>query len=247
MLTALIAAAVVVQGSQAQAAPGPKPAELISKMLARYAEAKSLTGKIEYSQTAGQTSVKGQTELQYLRPDKLYVQQVFNSWRGKETYRIVSDGKRFVYNLPERLREPGHYDELTERVQQQGRNLEVRDMYGIGASGLFDKSVPLDIAIGRIDDLKIFRAQLATVNYLGQEKIDGQEAFLIGGEWKQYAEAAVSGSYKMAITDGGDLLAYSIKETVAQADAKLPPTDVVTSWKVMLTVNGNPDERLFKR
>lgn len=247
MLTHLLALAVMSQGAKADA---PTPAQLVSRMLARYSGATSLVGKIDYTQTAGKVAVHGETILQYVRPDKLYILQTMEA-PDKASYRVVSDGTKFNYSLPQDLPglipPDGKPGELVEPVDQSGKRLDLAGIYTIGSSGLVDKSVPLDIALGRLQGLKAFRAELASVKDEGVQSVDGVDAHIISGDWRQYDTAPVSGTYRLAITDGGDLLFYSIKELFADAELKMAPQEIVTAWRVSLKVDAPTDPSLFKR
>jgi hypothetical protein len=150
--------------------------------------------------------------------------------------------------------------ELIEDVVQYNYNsmtnmtVDLGQMYMIGGPGLpLHPAAPLDIAISQHDALKAFVDQLASVADQGDATINGHTAHLIGGDWRQYADAPVSGVYQLAITDEGDLLRFILKEKVADAglDAngsviRTPVIDVTTTWNIDLKVNGTVDESLFK-
>ncbi|MEA2553139.1 MAG: hypothetical protein QOJ65_1315 [Fimbriimonadaceae bacterium] len=257
MLTAIVA---VVAFTQAQDQPALKPSILVSKMFARYAKANTLVGKIEYTQTAeaqatqtGQqlkNALHGTTDVQYERPSKLYVKQVFEG-APRPAYRIVSDGSRFVYNIPAGSTptflgsEPS--SELLEPVNQKGFALTIGEIYQVGALGLYMKPAPLDVAIANNGDLRLFQSQLATLEDKGEETIDGMHARLVGGEWRSYKEATPSGGYQMAISDTGDLLRHVLKEKIADPTGQTAGVMVTTVWRVNLKVNATPDPALFKR
>lgn len=250
MITAFLALAVLAQN-------GPKPAELVSRMMNHYASANTLSGKLTYVQTAqgpdesGKTQVysaKGETDVQVERPNKIYVFQIMdghddNMNPTKIKARIVSNGSRFLYAVPMKFDVP--YEELRESVNQGGQNLKVGDIYNIGGSGLIVKPAPLDVAIGRTEDLKQFRDQIVSLEDQGQDTINGQTVHLVGGDWREYASAPPSAKYQIAISDAGDLLRYITKERVADPSGKLQPVEVTTTWNVDLKVNGSVDESLF--
>ena len=245
MITALVAFAAFAQG-QAR----PKPADLVSKMMDHYSQASTLSGKLSYVQTAAGYTAKGETIVQFERPNKLYVFQTFSGTDSPKA-RIVSDGKRFLYSVPQAARTQSlgvevPYQELAENVQQGNQVLNLGDIYNIGGSGLIIKPAPLDIAIGRLADLKMLRSQIVSVDDQGDDTVNGQAAHLVGGDWREYDAAPPSAKYQMAITDAGDLLRYSMTEKVADPSGKMAPIDVVTTWTVDLKVNGQVDQSLFK-
>lgn len=253
MLTALLA---LVSLPQAQFPP--KPADLVSKMMDHYSQANTLSGKLTYTQTAqgpdetGKMRVytaQGETDVQVERPNKIYVLQVMdghddNMNPTKVKSRIVSNGSRFLYAVPMKFDVP--YEELRENVNQGGQQLNVADIYNIGGSGLIIKPAPLDVVIGRTEDLKLFRDQIVSLDDEGRDTVNGQPVRIIGGDWREYASAPPSAKYQLAITDSGDLLRYTTKEKVADPSGKIQPVDVTTVWNVDIKVNGPVDESLFK-
>jgi len=253
MVTALVAIAVMGQGAAKQS-----PASYVSKMLARYYGLSSLTGTMHCSQTALGMSLDSETIIQYQMPNLLYIKQ---SMGGPEPAmsRIVSNGNRFLYSIPQDTKAtlfamgPDSLgSELVENVVQNQdgaqKTMSVGDIYVVGEGGLpLHPAPPLNIAINRKPDLKAFADQLATVEDQGTVQIDGHQAHLIGGDWRQYAVAPVSGTYQLAINEDGDLLRYITKETVFDPRAPgMKPTEVTTTWTVNLTVNGAVNPNLFK-
>ena len=109
--------------------------------------------------------------------------------------------------------------------------------------------MPLDIAFARSTDLKFRVAQWDTHNALGREMIGEQNAYVIGGNWREYPTAPVSGKYKMWITGDGDLLRYEEMLTIGipMQDPRAPMmTQLVTStWDVNIKINAQPGKSLF--
>jgi len=244
MITALVAFAALAQGQNRA-----KPADLVSRMMDHYSQANTLSGKFTYVQTAAGYSAKGETRVQFERPNKIYVMQQMDGHDDdmkptKLMARIVSNGSRFLYSVPKKFDMP--YQELRESVQQNRQVLDLGEIYNIGGSGLIIKPAPLDIAIGRLADLKTFRSQIVSLEDQGDETINGTQAHLVGGDWREYDSAPPSAKYQMAITDAGDLLRYTMSEKVADPSGKMAPIEVVTTWTMDVKVNGPVDEALFK-
>lgn len=217
------------------------PAALVSKMLARYSSAQTLVGTIVFVQSAAGASVTTTTHVQYEKPSKLYVRQVRASSDPAESS-ITCDGARFSYDVPKDVAAtPGQ--RLIETVEQGGVRLDVKEIYAASGRSLIDRSAPLDIAISRLEDLKFLRNQWATVESLGKTEQDGEVRQMVGGQWREYGTAAVSGRYTMWIGPQGDLRQYEVRERLAVRDQAA--TEVVSSWQVKLTVNGKPDPALF--
>lgn len=244
MLSALIVAFGLVGPQQAPV----KPSELVAKMLARYATAPTLKGEILYTQSAAGKSLTGRTEVQYQRPSKIFVNQKVES-ADLVASRIVSNGSRFLYSLPANLASgdmaADPHQVLVEPVQQE-QTLTIAEIYGVGASSLTPRPVPLDIAVGRKQDLMLFKSQIATLQDLGPATVDGQAVRLIGGDWRAYADAPVSAKYQMAITDQGDLVRYVQRELIADPRPNMAPIEVVSTWIARFDLSTPPDPKVFE-
>jgi|GEM_PF-851230 len=236
-------------------------AELVSKMLAYYAEAKSMTGTITLTATAnGQGNAQLVTTLQYELPSKLYISQV-NGGPHLMRWLVTSDGKSFSYDRPDnlplaprqRLVEPV-YQAIPTELNKDGtyvhRNYTVKEIYAVVArDSLGDRSVPLDIAIGRRDNLAHDDLTWMTVESGGKTTLNGVQANIVNGKWREFGNEATDlnhapGNYQMVITDEGRLLQYTISYLVG--DLKGVQAMLRETWDVDLTVNGKPDERLFQ-
>jgi len=268
MFTAVIAVAALLQG-QGQSRAGA----LVSKMLSHYYSANTISGNMTYQQSAvdpiqnQKFAIHGSTKVQIERPNKLFIVQT-SDLPGAGNGRIVSNGQRFLYNVPQDTRELTRTlgsdsqlsGQLIEDVVQfdynsQTKNiLDVAQIYTVGSAGLpLHPAAPLDIAISRHDALKAFSDQLASVSDQGTSTINGKSAHIVTGDWRQYVDAPVSGTYQLAITDDGDLLQYILNEQVepAGADSRggvvrmAQSISVTTTWNVDLAVNGPVDEKLF--
>jgi hypothetical protein len=256
MITAVLAIAVLLPRAQARTKAG----DLVSKMLAHYYGAQSLAGKISLTQSASDSQERGvahgEVDVQFQRPSRLFVKQSIDSKETRGIARIVSNGSKFLYSLPkdESLisadsgASPNR--ELVENVVQwndkEGKDqaLQIGEIYVIGRSGLYLKPEPLDLAIGQRSDLKSFVAQLATVEDRGDKTINGKTAHLIGGDWRQYDSAPVSGTYEIAISDDGDLIRYTRKESLAGPSNTV--VDIITQWDVDIQVGGQVDPKVFQ-
>ncbi len=241
MTSTLLLAAVSLTGLGAQEPGGVSPSELISRMLQRYSSARSLTGSIVLSVTTMGQTAQARTDVQFELPSKLYLRQS----RATASCLVTSDGKRFSYDAP-KLTWHDKGVRLVEPVSlSNGKTLAVRDIYAAATASLIDRSAPLDIAIGRREDLEFLRRQWATLRYQGKVSHDGAEVHAITGDWKEYGDAPrTSGSFRMLISDSGDLKQYAVSETV-----DVPPLGnktVVSVWEVSLTVNGKPNAELFR-
>jgi hypothetical protein len=167
----------------------------------------------------------------------------------------------FSYDAPENL--PGSNRRLTESVKQilpdkftvdsKGNrvpdfvNFDIRQIYAVGAGSLGDRSVPLDIAIGRREDLAHDNLQWVTVDINGKVKVNDVEGTSIVGKWRPYGDAAndprqISAHYEMVISEDGKLLRYTIFQPIEGGQG----SQLVLNWDVDLKVGGKPDPDLFK-
>jgi hypothetical protein len=238
MLTTFVAVATMTQ-----TAP-PKPAALVSKMLAYYHGSKTVTGQILFKQSANGQSKEGKTTLQIERPNKLYIRQDLQVMDMPPTVVVVSDGKNFSYSMP-LSKAPDGRGRLYERIKQADRDFTVGDIYLTAGGSIVDRSAPLNFIIGRQRDLDFHRQQWASLEYQNTEKIDGKTAHLITGRWKESpADPVATGWFQMAITAEGELMRYATKQTVQVQN--FDPVEITTTWTVKVTKDGKVDPKLFK-
>lgn len=246
--------AILALGLQTPAAGAQNvnPSSLISKMLAYYHDARTLTGTITMTQKVGDQAGSIVTTVQFETPSRLYVRQQKQIGDRRE-WMIVADGKHFAYDAPD-LRTSTTSKRLVEAqviedVKANGTRevvmrLGIREVYAAGAATLGDRSTPLDIAIGRTEDLRALRDQWATVSYKGTTEHSGKTVHVIMGDWRPYGNALPIGQYRMLVNDSGELLQFARSEPVAIGGKS---ESVLTTWEVKLEKNGAPDPRLFAK
>jgi hypothetical protein len=240
------------------------PAKLVSKMLRYYFEAQSLTGTIMYTATDGTGQVQVQTVLQFEKPSRIYLRQN-KGGKTPQQWLLVSDGKHFAYDPPAQLQNDltGSAPRLVEPVWQvvdkgpTGQimgNYSVRQIYAVEAPGLADRSIPLDVAIGRPEDLQHDNLQWMTVTADGQDSINGAPVTKITGKWREYGNQVTDvnyapGQYWMYIANDGKLIRYVVERSIPRDPQHPSFTDTYKlreTWDVDLALNGKPDPNLFK-
>lgn len=236
MIATAICVALLSRGSAPQANPG----KYLSAMFARYYAAKTLVGTITLTQGVGSESGVVETMLQYERPAKIYVGQRLKTASGR-TWLLTSDGKHFSYDKPDVTDHRG--GRLVEAMKNKEGTLDIGGIYAAAAQSLGDRSVPLDVAIGRRQDLDFVRRQWATVNAGDEVDVDGVKYLKIFGSWREYGDAVVTGKYAILVSADGDLREYVVTEPIVVNGQE---TTVTSSWSVRLKVDATPDEKLFK-
>lgn len=234
--TLLTAVLVTAGGQQASS-----PAQIISKMLARYAEAKTLTGTVVLTQAMGQQSGQLRSDLQIERPHKLFIRQV-KSTNPKDVRIITADGNYMSYNPPQLpWDDPGK--RLVESMKPNRSQLTLMDAYSAGTGGLLDRNATLDIVVGRRADLEYLRGTWATLEYAGTTEAESEKVHVIAGSWREYGNAAVTGRFLMWVTDSHDLRRYVVVENLLVGGQM---QRVESRWDVDIQVNAKVDDKLFK-
>lgn len=264
MISTIAALALLTSSSsQAQGQPVAQPAAqlpsaavLISEMMAKYAAAKTLTGNVESIIQSGKDSVKLSSYIQYDREKRgLYIRQVKEGGRKGQTV-LVSDGIRFMYANP--MSGAGHRDRVPYLVENAMRReasmtpqgpkvteipMNVGEVYIAGSLGLFDRNVPIDMAIARLEDLQFFRGQLVSFVNRGLEEFNGEKAYKISGQWKAYSSAQnAQGEYDLFITPEKDIVGYRTFETFALEKGVFK---IISTWLCRFKVGATPDPKLF--
>lgn len=242
MLTAL--AMIAMAQESPQVGQGSVNASLlVQKMIMYYNDAATMTGTIVMTTKVGDESGSITTTMQFESPSRLYIRQQ-KSTGDKRVWLVVSDGKRFAYDSPgvSAWEDPGK--RLLEPVAYPNMVFKVRDIYAATAKSLGDRSTPLDIAIGRTEDLKYVRAQWETVEYKGKSTHLGQEVNVVMGKWRPYGDAATQGQYRMLISPAGELKEFARSESIRPAGSE-QLLNVVVTWTVNLKKDGRPDPNLW--
>lgn len=256
-----VALSLAILGAPSAAPAKQTAAELVSKMLAYYQEANTISGTITLTASDGGGQRQLVTSLQYAKPSKLYIRQVKAGGTAMQ-WLVTSDGTEFSYDVPQDL--PGYtFNEHSHRLVEPVLQLTgeyvgktpvkapygVRQIYAAVAPSIGDRSVPLDVAIGRTEDLRHDNLTWMTVESGGKVTFNGAETNRVFGKWRPYGEASTDtvnspGQYEMLIADDGKLVRYSTFQFIRSPGG----TDVTLqlTWDVNLTLNGKPDDSLFK-
>lgn len=241
MITTLLA----VVALSSQVADQAKAAPIVSKMFARYAGARTLSGTIKTTAVCKYGAPTIDTKIQYERPSKLFLWQRANL-NTPLLGVITSDGLTFSYDNPSPERTS--HVRLVEAVKHGGVDQTVAEIFTAGATAMPDDTAPVRIAIARVEHLKYLKNQWATLELKGREAIDGIQTNHIVGDYRVDPASPVSGTFEMFITDDGDLMRFVMHTLIAPAanGTAIEPFPLDTTWECRLEVNGKIDPSLFR-
>ena len=228
----------------ANAVPQEKPTagQILTKALARYATATSVSGSILMTQSAQGQSINFITKLQYERPYKIYLYQQKNG-KNPDAWLLVSDGVLFSYNDPNDQRK---LKRNTEYVTQNGIDQKLADLYMAAEHSIGDLSPILDIAISQPIRLQRLKSQWATLNFEGNGKVNGVSVQRITGQLRIDAKTPPAGSFEIDVTDDGDIVRYSTIQKYSFPDISKDVVEVSTVWDSNLKVGGKIEPALYK-
>lgn len=188
-----------------QEPPRESPSQLLTRMMARYHDAKTLGGTITTRVTWENNRLEVDTTLWFERPGKLYLKQATNLG---PRYLVTADGQEFSYDKPlsGRLEDLEKGGRLLEA--QGGRTLQ--EVYAIASLSIAERSTPLDLAIARLPDLRMLRDQWATVEDGGTADLEGEACRRIVGDWTSNPEYGVLGRYEMLVGPEADLRRFRV-------------------------------------
>lgn len=237
MTSALLLCAVALAPAQAAVNPG----QTVSRMLARYFEAKSLSGTITLKAESEGVSTNVVTRLAVSHPDKLMIEQ--KGVRG--TVLVVSDGETLRYHAPSLGEEIGPV--LREPARVSGVVRPVRDQFAVSRPGLLDGGPGLNLVMGRMDDMQSFRSTILSLEDQGAATVNGKSGRRVGGQYAEMGRTTPDGEFSMVIGANGDLFQFVRREpVVVEMDGRPTPLWVTMTWDVNVVVDGPVDGSLFR-
>ncbi|MBS1714667.1 MAG: DUF2092 domain-containing protein [Armatimonadetes bacterium] len=217
----------------------PKAGETVSKMIAKYHDAKTLKGDIVTTIRLGDQSVQISTSLQAQRPDKLYIRQSV----GEQVYVLTCDGKNFSYNKPVSTLVAKSDLRLMEPFVA---GMGLGDVYRAAAESLAERSAPLDLAISDMRDLKRLREQWVGLDLTGEVDWNGEKVYRITGQWRLTTTSPVTANLGLYVTKDGELRRFVLDQlpNVLQDD-KSGTVKVSRDYDVHISVDTTVDPKLF--
>lgn len=269
-MTALIAALVL----GAHPAQGMKSTDILAKVLQKYADSNSGVGEITMTQIAGTKKISVKTDLQYVRPSKLFIHQSSTNLPPND-WLVVSDGNNFGYDAPragdaprKRLFEPVAVAELATGTKKLLKNHAI---YMAAKRSLGDTLNPFleftTQSAGDNQSLKGFMSRLIKINPAPTDKdFEGASVYDVSGIMgfgdpvlDQNGQQMIDKSSGMAMFDGAgrfniyitkdfELVGMRTTETVQvnNAATNLPEQIIViTSWSGKVKLNETPADTIF--
>ncbi len=261
-----IYAALLLAGQQSQGMSG---AEVLSKVLAKYADAKSATGEFTMSQSAGSKKIAIQTEFQMERPSKLFIHQTSSNVAPND-WLVVSDGVNFGYDAPNATQRRRLFEPVsgTDPVNGKSRSLRNQGIFMAAKRSLGDPTNPflefLTQSGGDQTSVQGFLTRLFKIGSASEKEVGGAQVYSISGlmgfgapaigpDGKQlydntsnhYPIFESAGRFELQVTKDFDLVGMKTTENITATDAATnTPTQIVviTTWtgKVKLNELSNP-------
>lgn len=242
------------------------PAQVISKMFAYYYGASSMSGKIKMTQSILNRVAVIDTTFQFEAPAKIYISQIMTAPFGSEKWLVTGDGVGFSYTPPRfasdtraqnRLYEPVQYVPAPPRNKNEAPQptpppLDFRQIYGIVGKSIGDRTLPLDVAFGKNEDLAFLKKQIVTMNHGNPDTAGGVQCSVVTGKWRdiQMVDAAGNivqndnGTYTLWITGDGQLKKFQRREMIDIRDQNVRG-EVVSTWEVDIKKGAIIDPKLF--
>jgi hypothetical protein len=257
MMIALTAFLAISQASNDGAAK-------ISAMLGNYYNAPVIVGKIVKTQTTKEyPDIKAviTTELQLDRKNhRLYLMQDMKRVNAADNRKwiVTANGKVVTYDRPNGAERLDSKKRLAENQVFEGKQLNIGDVYALSSKSLGDRSLPLDVIIGRIEDLRYVKGQLATIDKTRTETLSGESYTVVNGKWRDYETAPVTGYYEMWIDEKNNLKRFIHQETIGAREQPkkekgetittspwVGSATVITTWELDVKTDAPLNEKLF--
>lgn len=224
-------------------------AETISRMMSKYAAAKTLKGVVEQTTSLANNKVEVRIDIQYERSaKKVYVVQNFLTG-SRKTLLLISDGKHFAFTSPRGNRGQDAGTLLIEpvigRQAASGAKyvLSFADIYNAASLSLA-MSVAMDIVVGEATHLEHLKRQLRDITGI-KRVMEGEELkhWVVSGKWRARPAGPPTGRYEFWIAPDYTLVRFRMSEdTAIQGRIQQLVTDEV----VKVTIGAKPDDKLFR-
>jgi hypothetical protein len=236
---------------------GLSPNEIFGKMLTKYFSAKSLTGTIEFNQSAegrgeaGKATVK--TSVAMKQPNFFAVDQNRVTSNGSR-FRAICDGKQIAMTTPKDWAE---LDPL-KRVMYFPAPEGIGGALDNFASILLDRQLPIAVALYNVVEVTAYVRPIRNLKLHDEVTIEGQPAYRLQGDYAltsagpadpDKVRAVVWTPIYVYISKSFDLLGMVYGETLQFTDPRTRQKSefkVTNQWVVRLSVDVAVDEAVFK-
>lgn len=266
-MTSLLAA-FALMGHQ-----GLSSSEILSKVLAKYAAANSATGEFTMAQSVGNKKIAIKTELQFVRPSKIYLHQSSEAVAPND-WLLVSDGVNFGYDAPGATQRKRLFEQvaITESTTGAKKVLKIHSIYQASKRSLGDTLNPFVEFVTQSEgdnaSVKGFLTRMFKMNNPTDKTLpDGTTAYSISGimgfgdrilngdgtpqidKTTGYPIFESAGRFEMVISKDFDLISMRNVDNIQMTDAGTNlPTNVavITTWTGKFNLNATPDDAIFK-
>lgn len=200
-------AAALVLAPQAQ--PAPTAGQVISKMMAKYYGAKSLSANIEGTYEFAGSQVKVNTQLHYKRPGQIVLtQQKIGTTQA--TYRAVSDGKLLVYPNPIADSPPTLKESA---VRADGSVVPIGEVLSIARAAMAETNPALELLVAFTPDLQQLRLTWNDLKMPAEmAEVRGSKVYYISGVRRRLGPGVDPDTFEMFVSPEWDLVAYRVSE-----------------------------------
>lgn len=214
----------------------PGPAQLVSEAISHYYYAGTLSGTIATTISAGDQVQTCLTTLQVSSPDRMYFEQ---KWPKSPQYsfKTISNGKHYVYPSPDSVGEDAQKRKyLVETLELHDRSiLDYRGVYSVVAGMVADRSIPLDIIMGRDADLKVTNQLMSNYSDGGVRQYEDEDVNVVFCDVLHSLSSAFKMKGAFFITNSGDIRYFKVFGKIKDENSR--PVDFSSEWVVKMKVN----------
>lgn len=244
--------------------------QILSKLIAKYSAASSMSGEFLMTQTAQNKKVTILTKIATEKPSKLYIEQTSETVDPR-TWKAVCDGGTFVYDSPwkpgsvfarQRIQESTAF---VDKADGQPKVMKLNDLYIASRRSLGDPTSPfLELTLHSPESMTTLKAYSKRLYKpkKGADKTleDGTVVYSITGQIqfgaKDVADRGLTvsedynaiGRIELLVSKEFDLRQVKISESLSipVPDSNLPvQVSVVTTWAGKLNLDVKNDPKIF--
>lgn len=214
----------------------PGPAQILSESISHYYTLGNLSGTIETTITAGNQKETCKTTIQISSPDRIYLDQTWPK-SPNLSMKTISNGTHFVYPVPNTVGENAlKRAYLVESMTDVGGDLtDYRGVYSVSSGMLTDRSIPLDIMIGRDSDLQTINKLLSNYSDGGTRDYNGEEVNVVFCDVKLSLGSEFKYKGAFFINKDRDIRYFKVYGVLVDDNNRKVETS--TEWVVKVKVN----------